>query len=107
MIRTTDVLVLPPRNYQLRHLAVIPLRIDLPSSPETGLTLCESDKQSLLSLVRMTLSRNNHCERGFRVVGSVPTLGMVRLGNFIDPNLPQYTQLQMSTNTVGKVPAVD
>ena len=39
----------------------------LPSSPETGLTShCESDKLSLLSLVRMTLTRNNHCERGFR-----------------------------------------
>ena len=39
----------------------------LPSSPETGLTShCESDKQSLLSLVRMTLTRNNHCERGLR-----------------------------------------
>ena len=38
----------------------------LPSSPETGLTShCESDKLSLLSLVRMTLTRNNHCERGF------------------------------------------
>ena len=37
----------------------------LPSSPETGLTShCESDKLSLLSLVRMTLTRNNHCERG-------------------------------------------
>ena len=39
----------------------------LPSSPETGLTShCESDKLSLLSLVRMTLTRNNHCERGYR-----------------------------------------
>ena len=37
----------------------------LPSSPETGLNShCESDKLSLLSLVRMTLTRNNHCERG-------------------------------------------
>ena len=37
----------------------------LPSSPERGLTShCESDKLSLLSLVRMTLTRNNHCERG-------------------------------------------
>ena len=48
-----------------------------------------------------------------RVVGSIPTLGMVRfwsLGNFINPNLPRYTQLQMSTvstNIVGKVPAMD
>ncbi len=41
----------------------------LPSSPETGLTShCESDKLSLLSLVRMTLTRNNHCERGFSVL---------------------------------------
>ena len=39
-----------------------------------------------------------------------PTLGVVRfwsLGNFIYPDLPQYTQLQMSTNIVGKVPAMD
>ncbi len=37
----------------------------LPSSPESGLTShCESDKLSLLSLVRMTLTRNNHRERG-------------------------------------------
>ena len=37
----------------------------LPSSPETGLTFhCESDKLSLVSLVRMTLTRNNHCEMG-------------------------------------------
>ena len=45
-----------------------------------------------------------------RVVGSILTLGMVRfwsLGNFIYPDLPQYTQLQMSTNIVGKVPAMD
>ena len=48
--------------------------------------------------------------RSHKVVGSIPTLGMVRfwsLGNFIYPNLPQYTQLQMSTNIVGKVPAMD
>ena len=38
----------------------------LPTSPETVLTShCESDKLSLLSLVRMMLTRNNHCERGF------------------------------------------
>ena len=38
---------------------------------------------------------------------SIPTLGIVflSLGNFIYPNLTQYTQLQMSTNIVGKVPA--
>ena len=33
------------------------------------------------------------------VVGSIPTLGMVRfwsLGNFIYPDLTQYTQLQMN-----------
>ena len=43
-------------------------------------------------------------------MGSIPTLGMVHfrsLGNFINPNLPQYTQLQMGTNIVGKVPAMD
>ena len=40
----------------------------LPSSPQSGLTShCESDKLSLLSLVRMKLTRNNHCERGFRL----------------------------------------
>ena len=45
----------------------------LPSSPETGLiSHCESDKVSLLSLVRMTLTRNNHCERGYRLLH--PTL---------------------------------
>ena len=39
----------------------------LPSSSESGLTShCESDKLSFISLVRMTLTRNNHCERGFR-----------------------------------------
>ena len=45
-----------------------------------------------------------------RVVSSRPTLGMVRfrsLGNFVYPTLPQSTQLQMSTNTVWKVPAMD
>ena len=45
-----------------------------------------------------------------RVVGSIPTPGLVRywnLGNFIYSNLPQYTQLQMSTTIVGKVPAMD
>ena len=45
-----------------------------------------------------------------RVVVSIPTLGMVHfwgLGNFIYPHLPQYTQLQMGTNVVGKVPAMD
>ena len=29
------------------------------------------------------------------------------LGNFVYPTLPQSTQLQMSTNTVWKVPAMD
>ena len=29
VIQTTDVLVVPPRDYQLRHLAVIALRICL------------------------------------------------------------------------------
>ena len=45
-----------------------------------------------------------------RVVGSIPKPGMVRfwsLGNFIYPDLPQHTQLWMSTNIVGKVPATD
>ena len=45
-----------------------------------------------------------------RVVGSIPTPGMVSirsLGNFIYPNLPQYTQLQMNTDIVAKVPAMD
>ena len=45
-----------------------------------------------------------------RVVGSIPTPGMVRfwsLDNFIYVNLPQYIQLQMSINIVGKVPAMD
>ena len=45
-----------------------------------------------------------------RVVSSRPTLGTVRfrsLGNFVYPTLPQSTQLQMSTNTVWKVPAMD
>ena len=40
------------------------------------------------------------------VMGSIPTLGMVRFltsGNFFYPNLPQYTQQQMSTNIVGRV----
>ena len=48
--------------------------------------------------------------RDSMVVGSIPIPGMVHflsLGNFIDPDLPQYTQLQMSTNIVGKVPAMD
>ena len=44
----------------------------LPSSPETGLTShCESDKLSLLSLVRMTLTRNNHSERGLGASSSL------------------------------------
>ena len=45
-----------------------------------------------------------------RVMGAIPTLGMVRfwgLGNFIYPDLLQYTQLQMSTNIGGEVPAID
>ena len=45
-----------------------------------------------------------------RVVSSRLTLGTVRfrsLGNFVYPTLPQSTQLQMSTNTVWKVPAMD
>ena len=43
----------------------------LPTSPSGGYSAaplpnshCESDRLSLLSLVRMTLTRNNHCERG-------------------------------------------
>ena len=45
-----------------------------------------------------------------RVVSSRPTLGTVRfrsLGNFVYPTLPQSTQLQMSTNTVWKISAMD
>ena len=33
--------------------------------------------------------------------------GFRSLGNFVYPTLPQSTQLQMSTNTVWKVPAMD
>ena len=40
--------------------------------------------------------------RDSRVVGSIPALDMVHLGNIIYPNL-----LQMSSNIVGKVPAMD
>ena len=50
-----------------------------------------------------------HCTQDSGVVGSILTPGMVRfwsLGNFFHPNLPQYTQLQMSTDIVGKVPAM-
>ena len=55
---TTWLRTSPSGGYSAAHL---------PSSPETGLTShCESDKLSLLSLVRMTLTRNNHCERGLR-----------------------------------------
>ena len=45
-----------------------------------------------------------------RVVDSIPTPGMVRfwsVGNLIYTNLAQYTQLQTSTNIVGKVRAMD
>ena len=53
----------------------------LPSSPETGLTShCESDKLSLLSLVRMTLTRNNHCERGFMLVNN-PSSSRLKMVN--------------------------
>ena len=46
----------------------------------------------------------------FRILASIPTPGMVRfwsLGNFIYPNLPQFTQLQLNTNIIGKVPAME
>ena len=45
----------------------------------------------------------------FYGLGSIPTLAWFAwsLGNFIYPNLPQYPQLQTSTNIVGKVPAMD
>ena len=62
----------------------------LPSSPETGLTShCESDKLSLLSLVRMTLTRNNHCERGFRRIGgsNLGRIGGSNLGRIGGSNL--------------------
>ena len=66
-----DVLVVPPRDYQLRHLEVIP-PARLAWSPATRLTCHrESDKLqrtiTFLSLVRIKLTRNNHCERGFRI----------------------------------------
>ena len=32
---------------------------------------------------------------------------LLKFSNFIHPNLPRYTQLEMSTNIVGKVPAMD
>ena len=55
---TTWLPTSPSGGYSAAHL---------PSSPDTGLTSHrESDKLSLLSLVRITLTRNNHCERGFR-----------------------------------------
>ena len=40
----------------------------------------------------------------------LPAMDMVRISglvNFIDHNLPQYTQPQTSTNIVGKVPTMD
>ena len=45
-------------------------------------------------------------------MGSIPTPGhgsLLKLLKAISltPNLPQYTQLQMSTNIVGKIPAMD
>ena len=44
MCMAGDVLVVPPRVYQLRHLVVIPPAL-LACSPATGLTWhCESDK---------------------------------------------------------------
>ena len=45
-----------------------------------------------------------------RAMGSIPTSGLIgfwSLYNFIYPNLLQDTQLQISTNIVGKVPAMD
>ena len=45
-----------------------------------------------------------------RVVGLIPHwawFAFEALGNIINPNLPQYTQLQMSTNIVWKVAAMD
>ena len=45
MIQTTDVLIVPPRDYQLRHLAVIPLRhTHLPRDRINS--HCESDNKA-------------------------------------------------------------
>ena len=40
-------------------------------------------------------------------IGHGSLLKLFFVGNFIYPNLPQNTQLQMNTNVVGKVPAMD
>ena len=63
----TEVLVVRPRDYQLRHLAVIPMA-HLAGSSATGLTLTvkaiSTRAVTFLSLRRIKLIRNNHCERG-------------------------------------------
>ena len=65
----TDVLVVPPHDYQLRHLAVIPLRLCLVRQrPDWLLTVKAISYRAVtfLSLVWIKLTRNNHCERGSR-----------------------------------------
>ena len=42
-----------------------------------------------------------------RDVGSIPTLGMVRFSSVRNLIYPDWPQLQMSTNIVGKEPAMD
>ena len=82
-----DVLVVPPRDYQLRHLTVIP-PARLACSPATGLTCrCDSNKLSRgnipfthISLVRIKLTRNNYCERGL-LLGQFCERGLL-LGQF-------------------------
>ena len=63
-----DVLVVPPCDYQLRQLAVIPLVIGLVRQrPELLLTVKTISYRAVtfVLLVRIKLTRNNHCERGF------------------------------------------
>ena len=67
----TDVLVLPPRDYQLRHLAVIPLRLCLVRQrPDYLITVKAISYRAVtfLSLEWIKLTRNNHCERGYRLI---------------------------------------
>ena len=66
---TTDVLVVSLRDRPLRHLGVIPFVCPADSLvPEQHPTVKAIAYRAVtfLLLFRIKLTRNNHCERGFR-----------------------------------------
>ena len=114
-------LLLPLHKYvkQLVNLATSPLSSAFKSSrsatagcgTQTGQPSLQQVKHILPSEISIGSGRGLRCWTLNRSVMSFDTHAghgsLLKTKQFLYPNLPQYTQLQTSTDTVGKVPAMD